>query len=430
MRTIILYLLSVIAVGFIAFMGGKMHERSNTPDLEPVVIVEEVEVPVARNPVKKAPVAEPEKLPGDVSDPAAIVAAASAALANSGVSQDGVFELHRLLGQLSNENIPLALTEIENLPHGSNRQALTAAVVSQWAKSDGSAAMAYTLETLDHANRPAALAGALSAWADTDPTGALSWYQAKMASDEDFDLAIGAKPEYLLPTIFEGLAVKDISSALASFSQLPTVEEKNQALDGIATASLSDEQTQQALELATSALGGDARAARLRIVTQWAKRQPAAAAAWVSEVRDPTEKSQLARSVAQTWIAFEPATAAPWLLENTPQAERPTVVELATSIWVNSDPNAAGEWLGGLPEGKDSDLGRSTFARNIVAVAPDSAFSWAMTIESEQIRYNTMLAVIGQWRYREPEIAVASLKESGLPPEEIENYLKRTVPAQ
>ena len=40
-----------------------------------------------------------------------------------------------------------------------------------------------------------------------------------------------------------------------------------------------------------------------------------------------------------------------------------------------------------------------------------------------------MIAVIGQWRLREPEVAVESLRQSGLPAAEIEEYLKRTVPA-
>jgi hypothetical protein len=120
----------------------------------------------------------------------------------------------------------------------------------------------------------------------------------------------------------------------------------------------------------------------------------------------------------------------PWLLNNTPQAERSTVVELATSIWVNSDPNATAEWLGTLPKGQDSDLGVSTLARNIVAIEPESALSWAKTIESESLRRQTMIAVIGQWRVRDPERAVESLNASGLPAEEIADYLNRTRPAQ
>lgn len=432
MRTILLYLLSVGAVGFIAFKGGQVHQRKNTLPPDPIVVMEAVKVPVKKREKKPAAVPDekPEETPATISDPAAIVAAAAGALSTASVSQAGLIEVHRLVNLLKPEDIAAALTEIEKLPHGSARQSLTASVVARWAATDGRAAMKYTLGEINHANRPAALAGALSSWADNDPDGALTWYKSKVASDEDFELAIGAKPEYLLPTIFEGLAAKDISSAYASFSRLTSIKEKDQALDGISTAALTDEQTQQALGLAASTLGADARAARLRLVAQWGQRQPAAAAAWVAGVRDITEKSQLARSVAQTWIAFEPATAVPWLLENTPQAERATVVEMATSIWVNSDPAATAEWLSLLPKGRDSDLGVSTLARNIVAIAPESALGWAKDIEADQLRFNTMLAVIAQWRVREPERAVESLKASGLPAAEIEDYLKRTVPAE
>ncbi|MFT5857791.1 MAG: triosephosphate isomerase, partial [Verrucomicrobiales bacterium] len=204
----------------------------------------------------------------------------------------------------------------------------------------------------------------------------------------------------------------------------------DQALDGIAAATLTNQQVQRALDLATNTLGNAASSARLRLVTSWGQRDPAAAAAWVSTLRDPNEKSQLARNVAQTWIAYEPATAVPWLLENTPQAERPTVVEQATSIWVNSDPNATAEWLSTIPKGRDSDLGVSTLARNIVAIEPDAALGWAKTIENKTMRRQTLIAVISQWRMREPERAVELLKASGLPTEEIDDYLKRTEPAQ
>ena len=432
MRTLILYFLSVAVVAVLAFSSGKLHERKTSAaapaEPAPAPRSTPLSVPIEKRKPKPEPA---EEEPGDtLPDTPAIIASASAQLATPSVTQAGLLEVHRLINKIAPEDIAAALAEIEALPHGSSRQSLTAAVVSRWAATDGQAAMTYTLTKLNHANRPAALAGALSSWSENDPEGALAWFQAKTTSDPDFELVIGAKPEYLLPTIFEGLVAKDPSTALASFSRLARIEDKNQALDGIAAAALNDDQTQRVLELATSTLGGDARAARLRIVAQWGKRAPAAAAAWVSQVRDPTEKSQLARSVAQTWIAFEPTTAVPWLLDNTPQAERANVVELATSIWVNSDPNATAEWLATLPKGTDSDLGVATLSRHIVAIEPETSLDWAKTIDNEQLRFNTMIAVIGQWRLREPEVAVESLRQSGLPAAEIEEYLKRTVPAK
>ncbi len=433
MRTLLLYFLSVALVAVLAFLGGRLHERNSlaTKEPEPEEKDKPISIPVEkRKPKKSQPEPAVEEPAETLPDTAAIIATASDHLATASVTQAGLIEVHRLINKIAPQDIAAALTEIESLPHGSARQSLTAAVVSRWAATDGSAAMAYTLTQLSHANRPTALAAALSSWSEHDPEGALSWYQGKTASDPDFELAIGAKPEYLLPTIFEGLVAKDTASALAAFSKLARIEDKDQALDGIAAAALTDAQTQRALELATSTLGSDARAARLRIVTQWGQRAPAAAAVWVGEVRDITEKSQLARSVAQTWIAFEPATAVPWLLANTPQAERANVVELATSIWVNSDPNATAEWLGTLPRGKDSDLGVSTLARNVVAIEPETALGWAKIIESEKLRFNTMIAVIGQWRMRAPDVAVEALRASGLPAEEVEKYLKFTVPAE
>lgn len=429
MRTVILYLLSLAITGTLAFFGGRLQERRKIAATEPATVAP-ARMPALRSPApkKQKPQEAPEEPAANpVTDTAAIIAAAAEQLSISSVGQAGQLEMIRLIGQLPPGEIAAALAEADKLPHGEARQSITAGIIARWAAADGRAAMDYTLTQLSHANRPAALAAALSAWSDSDPSGALGWYHAKVSSDADFELAIGAKPVYLLPTIFQGLVAEDISSAYSAFSKLSSNEEKT--LDGIAAATLTNEQTQHALDLAGTTLGGAARAARLRLVSHWGQRDPAAAAAWVTEVRDPTEKSQFARSVAQTWIAYEPAKAVPWLLENTPVAERPTVVELAATIWVNSDPNATAEWLESIPKGKDSDLGVSTLARNIVAIAPDSAFSWAGTIENETIRRQTMIAVISEWRVRDPEVAVEALNASGLPAETIEDYLKRTIPA-
>ena len=316
MRTIILYLLSVVVVAALAFFGGRLQERRK------IALASPAETAPARPPALRPPTPkkqkrqeEPEEpVAAPVTDTAAIIAAAAEQISMSSVGQKGMLEMIRLVGQLPPGEIGAALEEAGKLPHGEARQSITAGIISHWAASDGRAAMDYTLTQLSHANRPAALAAALSAWSDSDPSGALRWYQAKVASDPDFELAIGAKPVYLLPTIFQGLVAEDISTAYSAFSKLASNEEKDQALDGIAAATLTNEATQHALDLAASTLGEAARAARLRLVSNWGQRDPAAAAAWVTAVRDPSERSQFARSVAQTWIAYEPDAAVPWLL--------------------------------------------------------------------------------------------------------------------
>ena len=437
MRTILLYLASLLLIAVLAFVGGRMHERGSAAaraaaqaESTGAKSIPESARPAKRTKRRPAKNTVPEQPETEKPAPDALIAAAAEQIAVAGVSQGGLVEVYRLIGQLQPADIPAALEEIAKLPHGKARQSLTAAVVARWAGTDGNAAIEYSLTELSHANRPASLTAALAAWSDSDAAGALSWYQRKVGSDEDFELAIGAKPIYLLPAIFQGLAAADIATAYASFSKLPTVEEKDQALDGIAAAGLTNKDTEYALELATSTLGEAGRAARLRLVTGWGERDPAAAAAWVSGVKDPTEKSQFAKSVAGTWIAFEPETAVPWLLANTMESERPTIVELATSIWVQSDANATARWLESLPKGKESDLGVATLARNIVGIDPEAAFGWAKTIASDRTRYLTMIAVISQWRMREPERSVESLKASGLPAEEIADYLNRTKPAR
>jgi hypothetical protein len=388
-------------------------------------------MPAPRPPkrTKKPQFPEEEPAPSTAS-PDALIAAAAELLGLASVGQGSLLEVYGLVSKLKPGEIPTALAEISKLPHGKTRQSLAAAVVSRWAESDGRSAMQYALTQLSHANRPAAIAGALTAWSDNDPAGALAWFQQTVAADPDFELVLGTKPIYLLPTIFEGLVAKDISTAYAAFSKLGSNEEKDQALDGIAAAGLTNEQTQHALDFAVSTLGGDARSARMRLVSQWGQRDPAAAAAWVSEAKDPTEKSVFAQSVALTWIAFEPAVAVPWLMDNTMQTERANIVELATSIWVQSDANATAKWLSTLPKGKDSDLGVATLARNIVAIEPETALGWAKTIDNPTTRRLTMIDVISQWRVREPERSVEALQASGLPAKEIAEYLTRTKPAQ
>lgn len=432
MRTLLLYFLSLLVVSGLAYFGGRLHERKQVPRAAETPMTKTPMLPATRPPkrTKQKPEA-PEAIPENpAASPGALVAAAADLLGVTSVGQGSVLEVYRLVDQLQPQDIAAALEEISKLPHGKTRQSLAATVVARWAETDGAAAMSYALTQLTHANRPTAIAGALSSWSDKDPAGALSWFHDQVASDPDFELVLGAKPIYLLPTIFQGLVGEDISTAYAAFSRLATDEEKDQALDGIASASLTNQQTQHALELAAGTLGEAARAARLRLVNHWGERDPAAAAAWVSAVTDPTEKSVFAQSVASRWIAYEPTTAVPWLLENTMLSERPNIVELATSIWVQSDPNATAKWLSDLPKGKDSDLGVATLARNIVNIAPDTALGWAKDIDSDKLRRHTMIAVISQWRVREPERSVEALNQSGLPAEEIADYLRLTKPAR
>ncbi len=104
------------------------------------------------------------------------------------------------------------------------------------------------------------------------------------------------------------------------------------------------------------------------------------------------------------------------------ELDAPTKARVQTGIvrsWVRQDPYAASEWLARQPLGAGRDAAAELLISTVVEDDPESAFDWALTIESEEARIRHASEAVKYWIQREPAtVAREAIERSELSPDE------------
>lgn len=316
-----------------------------------------------------------------------------------------------VLGRIDGRRIPEALSAVALVEDEAAQALIYKYLIGRWAEAEPWDALRYVQETLPLQCRTGVFEGVLTAWAGNDPESALAWFQKSRGS------APPPLRESLLATIFRGLGTRDLSAATAQLGWVRTENERGQALRGLLEAVRADEQRAVVLQSAESLADEDARRqVRRAVVEQWVQQDAAAAAAFVEKSEPAHERTRLMDSLGLAWLQTEPAQAADWWIAHEPGPQ--TLIKIM-NVWAHNDPNAAGEWLGRQPAGPDSDAARTTFARQVSELDPESALRWAETISDETLRESTIDHVYGDWRSRDAAAAHTFLQKSTWPEERV-----------
>lgn len=137
----------------------------------------------------------------------------------------------------------------------------------------------------------------------------------------------------------------------------------------------------------------------------WARRDPAAAGAWLRLRPDDIVRQQALATVIRTWLRFDPRAAADFALALPDAPARARALEQVAGAWVAQDPVAASIWAESLPALPELD----TFAAALATIPElifsqlDTSLSWAEVITSEELRMQTLGIILERRSAAGPE---------------------------
>jgi hypothetical protein len=111
--------------------------------------------------------------------------------------------------------------------------------------------------------------------------------------------------------------------------------------------------------------------------TEWAKRDPEAAAQWVNQVTDPDLREQLTGSLAMGYAERDPFQAVDWALQSLPpgQVLDQSLADIAWT-WAMRDPATAGTWVAQFPEGQTRQMSLESLMNVWGNHDPNAALTW------------------------------------------------------
>ena len=139
---------------------------------------------------------------------------------------------------------------------------------------------------------------------------------------------------------------------------------------------------------------------------------------WVQRLNELPEQQRqsAAQGLARAWAVTDPTAAAEWSL-TLPDGQKPLALRSAVSTWAQSEPQDAAAWINQQPK----DLARDAATQSLVGVlavsTPDSAWTWAMSIEDPSSRLQSLGYVYQRVRGKSPEAAEQLLQDPSLSPE-------------
>ncbi|MFP6874372.1 MAG: hypothetical protein VCA55_12800 [Verrucomicrobiales bacterium] len=357
-----------------------------------------------------------------------ILAAAREDLRTGLLSQKGVLRAFNRIQSLDAATVADAVSELESMDsrhpdHG----VLMLAVMGRWAELDGDSAMEYAERKLSGDLRAGVIVNVVSSWAESDPEQTIKWYHRRHLTGQLVSW-LGTSSSKLLTPIYLGLTGSDPEAAFSSLVAIEDSEEFRCAVDGMAAAIVVLGRIEQMLRRTEEFSGTRQELARTGVLKQWARVAPSDAAAWVLRMKKSGERSRLIRQVGEAWIMHDPEKAVEWLLEHTAETIRADVLRESIALWAQMKPNKAATWLRRLKPGPDADQAIAALARQIVHRDPESAFSWASTINNRVMREQTVASVFAQWAIRYPQAASKRLNEADFPAEQMSKLRLMVVP--
>jgi hypothetical protein len=314
---------------------------------------------------------------------------------------------------LNAEELQQALAEIEQtVKEPQQKMMFYSMLLSQWAETDGAAAMAYAKEKLQGQGpmMSGVTMGVVGTWARHDPEAVWKWYLQTRDSGERTPMG---GPEGYLTGIFGGLASGNLDTAFARLATLQD-HEKQAAMQGISISAM-DPRNRDALLARASSLDADLRGSLYRsLASSWMMTDPDGAIGWIDTLPADERKGVVAQAGGMLMWS-DPARGAELQLKNADEKSLPQTYASIAGTWAARDPQAAAEWLNKQPAGPQLDNARQTFAFTIAERDPAGAFEWAKAITDDNSRQSAYETVYQRLRGKSAERAEAALDAARLP---------------
>jgi hypothetical protein len=319
------------------------------------------------------------------------------------------------LTELTDAEIQEALLEIEKtVKEPQQKMMFYSMLLSQWAESDGPAALAYAKDKLQGQGPMVASVtmSVIGTWARRDPEAVWRWY---LDAREKGERSPMGGTEGYLSGVFNGMAAASVDTALGRLGGLADVE-RQQAIQGIAMSGM-DPRVRESLLTRAPSLDAETRASIYQgLVGTWMVTDADGATKWMATL-PAEERKPLVATAGGTMMFMNPEKGADFQIQNASEKELPQTYTRVISQWAGRDPQAAGTWLNNQPQGPQLDDARRSFATSIAQRDPAGAFDWASAMQDDAKRMDAYQQVYRTLNAKNPATADSALNQAGLPPE-------------
>ena len=349
----------------------------------------------------------------------------------------------QLLDQLTPENAKSAYLALREGGGGRGRRGPwdggeeARLVLNAWGRLDGAAAVAE-LEAMAEAQRQEReangetgdrggrgwgdrgggfdIASVLSGWATSDATSAMDYVNG--VEDE-------RQKGWLTGSLISGLMVNGVDEAVSFISTLPEEDEnRGRHMWRVAEEVLEDGVTEAAQWVTNLSDDSLKEGAMRRIADSYSRENLQDAIAWVSEHGDSEYAHGAVTEVAERWAESDPQATIEWASTLPEEAQRGAFME-ALDEWTEKDAVAASEYLPGMPDSAVKDSAIQGFSTELVRDDPQSAATWAATINDEALRGETLERIGREWYRSDRTAAEEWLATSGLSEEQQQQVKER-----
>ncbi len=327
--------------------------------------------------------------------------------------EDALREIPMLTGEATRE----LLIQAFKLPTSDpNRSRLIRSLLSRLAETEPVAALelASQIESLRDSER--ARVAVLEVWGRKAPAEAIAWSNHALAGEPS------RTRNSQLMAIYRGFAA---NNPAAAFQQALAINDnnrlKNQLLDQVIRVQIESGGLQAAkLTVDLVADPEMQRSLRRELVDEWAEFDPKAAAAYVAKLGEDADSS-IKSALVSEWAESDPAAAATWL--SSLDVDDPAIARASSSVireWTRYDLAASADWLNSLPASPELDRAVISYTFRAAEEDPETAMSWAQSIEDDRRRTWMMERVASAWKNQDAETFKNFLDNSELSSEQRE----------
>lgn len=326
--------------------------------------------------------------------------------------EDAFLEIPMLTGEATHELLVKAFKLPASDP---NRSRLIRDLLSRLAETEPVAALelASQIDSLRDSER--ARVAVLEVWGRKAPAAAIAWANNALAGEPS------RTRNSQLMAIYRGYAANNPAAAFQQALAINDDRLKNHLLDQVIKVQIESGGL-QAAKLAVDLLTDPEmqRSLRRELVDEWAEFDPKAAAAYVAKLGEDADSS-IKSALVSEWAESDPAAAAAWL--SSLNVDDPAIARASSSVireWTRYDLAASADWLNSLPASPELDRAVISYTFRAAEEDPETAMSWAQSIEDDRRRTWTMERVASAWKNQNAETFKNFLDNSELSTEQRE----------
>lgn len=142
-----------------------------------------------------------------------------------------------------------------------------------------------------------------------------------------------------------------------------------------------------------------------RIVDQWARYDPLAAAQWMNSMIavNPKNTVEARIELAESWARVNPTQALAYVQSLPPDQQNNAYYERIFKRWLDYDKQNAAAYLAEQPASPALDRPFERYAYDVMNQNPAATMPWVESISDPGRRWNAMERVADAWRKKDPE---------------------------